>query len=156
MPSPWQEVKEAMAIDPAHAPAYNVLAWCTPSCARISQAEDSFRKGMELSPNYSEAHNNYGLFLCQRQPRTRKPWRCSTRLVQPSVRARRRSRWPMPAMCALEKGDLAQAEVYFIRALKRAPESSRPRCWAWPSCRFSQSDWLAQRGHFAASIGRDE
>jgi type IV pilus assembly protein PilF len=61
-----QELNIARAADPGYAPAYSVLGLVHAELREDRQAEENFRRAIDLAPNYSEAHNNYGLFLCQR------------------------------------------------------------------------------------------
>jgi type IV pilus assembly protein PilF len=102
------EVKEAMAIDPTHAPAYNVLALVHAKLLEDRQAEASFRKGMELSPTYSEVRNNFGYFLCQRQRYAEALPLFDAALSNPLYGAPEK---PLAnaGLCALHKGDLPLA-----------------------------------------------
>ena len=61
-----QELKIARESDPGYAPAYSILGLVHAELREDRQAEDNFRRAIDLSPGYSEGHNNYGLFLCQR------------------------------------------------------------------------------------------
>jgi type IV pilus assembly protein PilF len=64
-----QEVREAMAADSGYAPAYNVLALVHTALLEDKEAEENFRRSISLSPQYSEAHNNFAIFLCDRKRR---------------------------------------------------------------------------------------
>lgn len=112
------EVKEAMAIDPTHAPAYNVLALVHAKLLEDRQAEASFRKGMELSPTYSEVRNNFGYFLCQRQRYAEALPLFDAALSNPLYGAPEK---PLAnaGLCALHKGDLPLAQNYLQRAMAR-------------------------------------
>lgn len=114
-----QELNIARAADLGYAPAYSVLGLVHAELREDRQAEESFRRAIDLSPNYSEAHNNYGLFLCQRG-RAANLARFEAALSNP-LYATPETALANAGVCAMEKGDMAAAEVYFIRALKRAP-----------------------------------
>lgn len=113
------EVKEALGIDPAHAPAYNVLALVHGKLLEDRQAEENFRKAMELAPTYSEVRNNYGYFLCQRQRYAEALPLFDAALLNPLYGSPEK---PLAnaGLCALHKGDLPLAQNYLQRAMARA------------------------------------
>jgi type IV pilus assembly protein PilF len=139
-----QELRKALEADAGHAPAYNILGLVHGDLREDRQAEDNFRRSIELSPNYSEAHNNYGLFLCQRgrvaEALTRFDSALSNTLYATPEKALANA-----GACTLEKGDLAQAELYFVRALKRAPNLLSARL-GMAEVHFRNGRWLAARG----------
>lgn len=116
----FEELRIALQADPGYAPAFNTLGLVHGDLREDRQAEENFRRAIERSPNYSEAHNNYGLFLCQRGRAEEGLTRFDAALANP-LYATPEKALANAGACALAKGDLALAETYFIRALKRAP-----------------------------------
>jgi type IV pilus assembly protein PilF len=117
------EVKEAQAIEPKFAPAYNVLALIHAQLREDREAEENFRKSIDLAPHYAEVRNNYGYYLCQRGryveslPLFEAAWSNSLYATPEKPLAN-------AGLCALHKGDPQLAESYLMRALARAPNQS--------------------------------
>jgi type IV pilus assembly protein PilF len=115
-----KELAIAQAADASYPPAFNMLGLVHAALGEDRQAEAFFRKAVTLSPNYAEAHNNYGQFLCQRGRYDEALARFEEALKNPLFAA------PEAALanagfCALAKGDVNSAEPYLRRALARAP-----------------------------------
>lgn len=135
------EVREALSSEPNYAPAYNVLGLIHSQLLEDQQAEESFRRAMELSPNYSEVRNNYGHFLCQRQ-------RYDEALPQFDA-AVKNPLYPTPekplanaGMCALLKGNMPLAENYLLRALARVRNQ--------PAALLGMAEWELRQGNYPA------
>jgi type IV pilus assembly protein PilF len=138
-----QELRIALAADNAYAPAYSILGLVHAELREDQQAEVSFKRAVDLSPNYSEAQNNYGLFLCQRGRPVESLQRFEAALSNP-LYATPEKALANAGNCALEKSDLAQAELYFARALKRAPNQSTALL-GMAEVHYRQGRWLAAR-----------
>ncbi len=138
-----QELRKAREADAGYAPTYNILGLVHGDLREDKQAEDNFRRAIDLSPNYSEAHNNFGLFLCQRGRVPESLARFEAALANPLYVTPEKA-LANAGMCALEKGDLAQAEVYFIRALKRASDLPTALL-GMAEVHFRNGRWLAAR-----------
>ena len=59
------ELKQAIAIDPSFAGAYNLRGLIYMRMNEPGLAEESFRRAIALNPRDSDAHHNYGWMLCQ-------------------------------------------------------------------------------------------
>ena len=139
-----RELQKAREADSGYAPAYNILGLVHGELREDKQAEENFRRAIELSPNYSEAHNNFGLFLCRRGRLPESLERFEAALANP-LYATPEIALSNAGACALEKGDPAKAEVYFIRALKRAPNQLSALV-GMAEVQFRDGRWLAARG----------
>lgn len=115
-----QEVDIALAADANYAPAHNVLGLVHAELREDAKAEASFRRAISLQRNYSEAHNNYGWFLCQRGRIDAAVQQFEAALANPLYASPERA-LTNAGLCSLQKGDLAAAESYLERALRRAP-----------------------------------
>lgn len=115
------ELNIALAAEPAYAPAYNILGLVRAELREDKAAEEAFRRAVSLQPQYSEAQNNYGLFLCQRGRVEEALARFESALSNP-LYATPEKALANAGACALSKGDLAKSEVYYMRALRRAPD----------------------------------
>lgn len=115
-----QEIDIALAADANYAPAHNVLGLVHGQLKEDAKAEASFKRAIALQRNYSEAHNNYGWFLCQRGRIDAAVAQFETALANPLYASPERA-LTNAGLCSLLKGDLAAAESYLERALRRAP-----------------------------------
>jgi len=138
-----QELRKALAADNSYAPAYSILGLVHAELREDKQAETFFQRAVELSPNYSEARNNYGLFLCQRGRAADALKHFESALGNP-LYATPEKALANAGNCALEKGDMAQAELYFVRALKRVPNQSTALL-GMAEVHYRQGRWLAAR-----------
>ena len=59
-----EEFSLASKIEPSYAAAYNGLGLVQAALGQDAVAELNFKKAVQLEPLNSEAHNNYGGFLC--------------------------------------------------------------------------------------------
>ena len=116
-----QELADAIKSDPSYAPAYNMLGLVNVELREDPRADENFRRALSLSPQYSEAHNNYGLFLCQRKRMKEAREHFEAALANPLYASPEKALTNAGA-CSLEQGDLAAAELYYLRATKRAPD----------------------------------
>jgi type IV pilus assembly protein PilF len=115
-----QEIRDAMKADNAYAPAYMMLGLVHEALLEDKEAEDGYRRAIQLAPGYSEAHNNYGLFLCRKKQ--------YSEAMQEFEQAWKNPLYSTPekalanaGQCALRKGDVELAANYSRRALARAP-----------------------------------
>lgn len=115
----FAEVKEALASDPDHAPAYNVRALVHAKLHEEKQAEESFRRSMELGPNFSEVRNNFGYYLCQRKRFDEGLPLFEEALKNPLYGSPEKA-IANAGLCALHKGDAGLAETTLQRALARS------------------------------------
>ena len=118
-----RELRIALADDSRHAPAYNMLGLVHTELREFAEAEANFRRAIELVPNYSEGHNNFGFFLCQRGRHDEGLRHLDAALKNP-LYASPEIALANAALCAMEKGDLARAEEYLQRAFARAPDQA--------------------------------
>lgn len=113
-----QEVREALVSDGGYAPAYNMLALVHAALLEDKEAEENFRRAISLSSQYSEAHNNFGYFLCTRKRRAEAMQHFEQAWKNPLYATPERA-LANAAQCALRSGDPAEAERFAQRALIR-------------------------------------
>jgi len=117
-----QEVNEALQADSGYAPAYNMLGLLHAALLEDKEADESFRRAISLAPSYSEAHNNYGYFLCMHQHYTDALNQFELAWKNPLYKT------PETALanagqCSLRMGNTAEAERYANRSLIRDPRN---------------------------------
>jgi type IV pilus assembly protein PilF len=117
------ELRKAIQADPRFGPAYNIYGLVYMELAEDRLAEENFRKAIELGRDDSEAHNNFGWFLCTRGRYDQGQEQFAAALQNPL--------YPRPeqallnaGLCAEKQGDLALAEAKLTRALKLQPDNA--------------------------------
>lgn len=125
----FQQNKLEVALDeftlavqsyPNYAMAYNGLGLVRAALGQDEQAEANFKKAIQLQPNSSESHNNYGNFLCNKA-------RYDESIVQ-FLEAVKNPLYATPnlayanaGICSVRKKDLPAAETYLNKALQIDP-----------------------------------
>ncbi len=114
------EFTEAIKAYPNYALAYNGMGLVRAALGEDAEAEASFKKAIQLQPNNSESHNNYGNFLCNKG-------RYDEAVVQ-FMDAVKNPLYSTPnlayanaGICSVRKKDFAAAERYLNKALQIEP-----------------------------------
>ncbi|GAB4122370.1 MAG: type IV pilus biogenesis/stability protein PilW [Sideroxydans sp.] len=116
-----QELGVALQADPNYAPAYNLRGLLRMELHEDEQAEADFRKSLKLDATSSEAHNNFGWFLCQRGRAGESIAQFQEALKNP-LYATPEVAYANAGLCSIEAGDLAQGESFLQRALIMRPD----------------------------------
>jgi type IV pilus assembly protein PilF len=111
------ELNIALSSDSKYAPAYNVLGLAYMEMRDDVKAEENFKRSLELDATNSEANNNYGWFLCQRQRMDEAIDRFMIALKNP-LYATPEIAYLNAGLCYLKKGDEARAEDFLLRSTK--------------------------------------
>lgn len=115
-----EAAKQAIAANPSHAPAHNMLGIIYMQLQDDTQAGQSFEQALRLLPNDSETLNNYGWFVCQRQSAIKAIPYFQAALKNP-LYATPESALYNSGVCWKKAGDLRAAEAQFRIALQRQP-----------------------------------
>src|SRR5450432_20474 len=115
-----EELNIAVATDPSYAPAYNVYGLVYAVLGDDRKAEQSFQRALELAPNDSDVHHNWGWYLCQHK-REREALAQFEIAVQNSLYRTPEIALVNAGRCAQTIGDIRAAETYFRRALAAQP-----------------------------------
>jgi type IV pilus assembly protein PilF len=116
------EYNKATTIDPRYAPAYTGLGLLYASLKQDDKAENAFKRALQIEPDNSEAHNNYGTFLCVRN-RIDESLGEFAKAVSNPLYATPAAAYLNSGICSLKKKDAASAENYFLKALQADPNS---------------------------------
>jgi len=137
-----QELRDALSADDRYAPTYSMFGLVYMELHEDKTAEENFRHAIQLAPNESETHNNYGWFLCTRK-------RFEPAIAQFNE-ALRNPLYPSPeraltnaGICSLQAGNQTAAEAYFQRALKHQPNQ--------PQALSHLADIYYRQGHYNES-----
>ena len=120
IPVALEEFTEATQIDPTYPMAYTGLGLVYGAIKEDAKAEANFKKALELDPNSSEAHNNYGTFLCSRD-RIDESIEQFMAAVKNPLYSTPEAAYLNAGVCALKKKDVGNAELYLRKALQIQP-----------------------------------
>lgn len=115
-----QEIEVAMQAESNYAPAFNVRGLIRMALREDQQADEDFRRSLQLDSGDSNAHNNYGWFLCQRGRENEAVAQFVAALKNP-LYATPETAYVNAGVCSKKIGKLKEAEDYFQRALARHP-----------------------------------
>ena len=115
-----QEVEVALQAESKYAPAFNVRGLIRMALREDKQADEDFRRSLQLDSSDSNAHNNYGWFLCQRGRENESVDQFLEALKNP-LYATPETAYVNAGVCSKKIGKLKEAEEYLQRALIRHP-----------------------------------
>jgi type IV pilus assembly protein PilF len=142
------EVKEAQRSDPNFAQAYAIAGLIYAALKEDRLADQNFQRALALDPGDSDAHNNYGWYLCERGQGEQAMKHFQTAVRNPLYPSPERS-YVNAGLCSRRSGNAAAAEQYFQTALKTRPSQ--------PQALFQLADIAYARGDLAtakAYLGR--
>jgi type IV pilus assembly protein PilF len=134
-----EEVNEALRADANYGPAHNVAGLVYAELKDDRLAQQSFERALRINPLDSDANNNFGMFLCQRQREEDGIKYFMVALRNPLYQSPERS-YVNAGLCSRRRGDSAAAENYFQRALKLRPNQ--------PQALYQLADIEYLRGNF--------
>lgn len=140
-----EEARIAMQADPSYGPAYNIAGVVYAALKEDRQAEQNFERALAINPSDSDAHNNYGRFLCQRKREDEGIKHFMAALRNPLYRNPERS-FVNAGTCSKLRGDTAAAEEYYQQALKRAPNQP-VALYQLADLAYSRADYATAKRH---------
>ncbi len=133
------EVRLALAANPDMPQALNLRGLVLAALGEEKQAEESFKRGVEVAPNDGDTLHNYGWFLCQRGRYAEGNALFDRALAMNSYRTPSRTLL-VQGVCEARSGQLEKAE----HTLKRAYELDA----ANPATAMNLADVLYRRGDY--------
>jgi type IV pilus assembly protein PilF len=115
-----EELGKALKSEPNYAPAYNVRGLINMALREDRQAEEDFQHSLRLDSGDSDAHNNYGWFLCQRGRTQESIKRFMTALKNPLYATPEKS-YLNAGVCSTRGGNNKDAEEFLQKALLLRP-----------------------------------
>jgi type IV pilus assembly protein PilF len=112
-----EELRLATGADSSYAPAYSMYGAVYMELKETSKADDSFQRGLRLSPNDPDINHNYGWFLCQNGREKDSIGYFLQAIRNPLYGSPARS-YSAAGVCSLRTKNTKDAEEYFVRALK--------------------------------------
>jgi type IV pilus assembly protein PilF len=142
------ELKNAMNADSDYAPAYNVRGLVNMALREDKDAEEDFKHSLDLDDTNSDAHNNYGWFLCQHDR--------AKEAIPQFMAALKNPLYTTPGLaylnaglCSRKAGNIKDAEDFLQKALQVQPGST-PALFALADLSYSNADYFSAKRYFAS------
>jgi len=133
------KLKKAVAEDPDYAPAHTVLGVLYERLGEMDMAGKHYRLAYEADPKGGDVNNNYGTYLCKTGE--------TKNAISHFLKALDDPFYSSPAValsnagsCALDAGDIAEADTYLRRSLQIDP--------AFPDTLFSLARLSYAKGSY--------
>ena len=110
----------ALIAEKRYVPAHYMLGLVYMELKDYAQAEQYFKRALELDSNNPEAHNNYGWFLCQRGQIEDSIKQFMAALKNPLYETPDKP-YVNAGICSIKRQDDKSAEEFFLKALKLNP-----------------------------------
>lgn len=146
------EVEQALQADRNYAPAYNVRGLLHMALREDKEAEEDFLQSLRLDKSDSEAHNNYGWFLCQRGREKESIPHFMAALKNPLYTTPERA-WLNAGLCSKKAGEQKDAEEFLRRALVLQPGLPQAQL-GMAELSFANGDYAAAKKYFAGYAER--
>lgn len=136
----------AVRQDPGYAEAHSVLAVLYHRLGQYDDAARHYRRSVVLAPDDSAMLNNYGQFLCERGSLAEAERYLKRAAANPLYKT---PELPLSnaGVCLLRAGRNAEAESYFLEALRSNPDFSRA-LFAMAELRQRAGQSLSARGFY--------
>jgi len=148
------EIEQALQSDPGYAPAYNMRGLLHMALREDKEAEADFRRSLSLDRDDSEAHNNYGWFLCQRGREKESMPHFMAALKNPLYTTPERA-YLNAGLCARRAGNLKDAEEFLQRALAVQPALPQAM-FVLAELNFNRGNIQTARKYFSGFADRNE
>ncbi|NOX08385.1 MAG: type IV pilus biogenesis/stability protein PilW [Gammaproteobacteria bacterium] len=119
-----EKLKRALDQDSQLPSAHNAIAVLYGVLKDTKKADYHFRQALQLQPEYPEAHNNYGQYLCRQGAFDQAEKQFQQAATSPLYRSAHNA-YLNAGLCLLRVPDYTRAGQYFRKALKIYPEWDR-------------------------------
>lgn len=141
-----RKLESALESNPKSVNARNAMALLYNNLGEYKEAEEHYRKALEIDARNITALNNYGRFLCQQKRFEEGQARLKEAIDNPLN--------PVPenamanaGTCAMQAGDVVRAEDFFRAALQRSPRLS-PALLSMAQLSLDQQNPLQARAYY--------
>lgn len=148
------EIETALQADRNYAPAYHVRGLIHMTLREDKEAEEDFKQSLHLDRDDSEAHNNYGWFLCQRDRAKESIPHFMAALKNPLYSTPERA-YLNAGVCSQKAGNMKDAGEFLQRALLLQPGSPQALI-ALAELNFATGNYLTAKKYFAEFTQRVE
>ncbi|EUJ10162.1 type IV pilus biogenesis/stability protein PilW [Methylophilaceae bacterium 11] len=138
-----EEFNIALRNDPDYALAYNGLGLVYGTLGENAKADAAFQKALQLKPNSSESHNNYGNFLCKTNRYDESINHFLSAVKNPLYETPHLA-YANAGICSIRKKDYINAERYLTAALQLQP-LLHPAAYHLANLQFNRGDIKAAK-----------
>jgi type IV pilus assembly protein PilF len=133
-----EEFNIAIRNDPDYALAYNGIGLVNSALGENAKADAAFKKSLQLKPNSSESHNNYGNFLCK-TGRYEESIKHFLEAVKNPLYETPHLAYANAGICSIRKKDFVNAERYLTTSLQLQP-LMHPAAYHLANLQFNRGD----------------
>lgn len=141
-----EELRVALQAVPNYAPAYNVRGLVHMALREDKEADEDFQHSLQLDPMDSDAHNNYGWFLCQRGRERESVTHFLAALKNPLYTTPGKA-YLNAGVCSKKAGEMKDAEDFLQRALMLQPEMPEALL-GLVDLNFANGEYAAAKSYF--------
>lgn len=145
-----EEIDLALKADRDYAPAYNVRGLVHMALRENQEAEADFQKSLRLDNTDSDAHNNYGWFLCQHERAKESIPQFMAALKNPLYQTPARA-YLNAGICSRKAGNSKDAEEFLQKALQIQPDLAQASL-ELADLSLANGDYFAAKRYFAGFL----
>ena len=140
------ELTQALQANQDYAPAYSVRGLVHMALREDKEAEEDFKKSLQLDNADSDTHNNYGWFLCQRGREKESIPQFMVAIKNPLYTTPGLA-YLNAGLCSRKAGNNKDAEEFLQNALRVQPELTQA-LFALADLNFANADYFAAKKYF--------
>jgi type IV pilus assembly protein PilF len=140
------ELRQALQAESGYAPAYSVRGLVHMALREDKEAEEDFQHSLSLDSVNSEAHNNYGWFLCQRARERESVKQFLAALKNPLYSTPEKA-YLNAGVCSKKAGEMKDAEEFLQKALLLQPDLLEAQL-ALAELYFAKGDYVSAKLNF--------
>ena len=144
------ELRQALGFEPDYAPAYDVRGLVHMALQEDREAEADFQHSLQLDSASSEAHNNYGWFLCQRGRERESVAQFLAALKNPLYSTPEKA-YLNAGICSRKAGEPKDADAYLQKALLLRPDVPEAML-ALAAVKYDLGDYPAAESYFTRYV----
>lgn len=141
------ELKKALSADSDFAQAYNVRALVHMALRENKDADVDFQRSLSLDNTNSDAHNNYGWFLCQNGRSKEAIPQFMDAIKNPLYTTPGRA-YLNAGLCSRKAGDNKDAEYFLQKSLLAQPQSGQT-LFALADLNYANGHYFAAKKYFS-------
>lgn len=144
------QLRLALLAEPDYAPAYSVRGLVHMALREDKEAEEDFQHSLHLDSINSEAHNNYGWFLCQRGRERESVKQFLAALKNPLYTTPEKA-YLNAGECSVKAGEMQDGEEFLQKALLLQPDMPEAQL-AMAKINFAKGDYAAAKSNFTRFV----
>ena len=141
-----EKLDKAIEYNPDLAEAHHYKAELYRRLDKPKTADREYRRALDLAPDDSSIHNNYGVFLCGEAHRYEAGIQQFLQVLNNPVYPQRAQVYENLGLCTLRIPDKAKAEQYFRKALEINPRMAKS-LFSMAQLSFEDKNYLSARAY---------